>query len=81
MAFIEYSIGTGTLSIGAGAPAFVPGPQGGVVALEVDDFDALIKKLKDSNVKFVMEAMDTGACHMALVEDPEGNRVMVHKKK
>ena len=45
MAFIEYSIGTGTLSIGAGAPAFVPGPQGGVIAFEVDDFDALVKKL------------------------------------
>lgn len=81
MAFIEYQIGSGYMSIGAGAEAFKPGPQGGVIALEVDDFDALVKKLKDSNVKFVMEAMDTGACRMALVEDTEGNRVMVHKRK
>jgi predicted enzyme related to lactoylglutathione lyase len=81
MAFIEYAIGSGFMSIGAGAEAFKPGSQGGVIVFEVDDFDAFVKKLKDSQVKFVMEPMDTGACHIALVEDPDGNRVMVHKKK
>ena len=38
MGMIEYSIGTGTLSIGSGAPIFKPAKDGGAVALEVEDF-------------------------------------------
>ncbi len=81
MAFVEYQIGPHYLAVGMGAPAFTPGASGGVVAFEVADFPAAIEKLKSAAAKFVMEAHDTGACHMAVVEDPAGNRIMIHKRK
>ena len=78
---IEYDIGTSTLAIGAGAPNFKPGKSGPTAALEVADFKAAVKKLKDKKVKFLMEPMDTPVCHMALVEDPDGNQIMIHQRK
>lgn len=81
MAFIEYEIGASTLVIGAGAPNFNPGPNGAVVTLEVSDFDAAIADLRKASVKFIMEPQDTGVCHMAMVADPDGNHLMIHKKK
>ncbi len=81
MAFIEYLIGDSAIAIGKGAPNFKPGLTGGTLALEVDDFDVMIKKLKDRKVTFLMEPHDTGVCHMALIHDTEGNQLMIHKKK
>lgn len=37
--FVEDDIGPSTLSIGNGAPDWIPSPEGGSVGLEVDDFD------------------------------------------
>lgn len=81
MAFIEYEVGPHTLSIGAGAPNFKPGPQGGIIAFEVRDFDAAMQRLRGAGAAFVMEPQDTGACHMALISDPDGNYLMIHKRK
>ncbi|HEY0908501.1 MAG TPA: VOC family protein [Candidatus Paceibacterota bacterium] len=81
MAFVEYEIGSGTLSIGSGAENFKPGPNGGMVAFEVEDFEAAVAKLKAEKVKVLMDAMDTGACHMVIAADPDGNCFMIHKKK
>src|SRR4051812_23895099 len=80
-AFIEYEFGPDTLCIGMGAPNFRPGKQGPTAALEVDDFDGFMKKLKSSGVKFLMEKQDTPICYMALVEDPDGNQIMIHHRK
>ncbi len=81
MAFVEYAIGASTLVIGAGAPNLNSGPNGAVVTLEVADFDAAIADLRKAETKFIMEPQDTGACHMALITDPDGNYLMIHKKK
>lgn len=80
-AFIEYEIGPDTLAIGMGAPSFKPGKTGGTVALEVEDFDAAVAELKAKNVKMLMEPHDNPSCHMVLVEDPDGNQLMIHKRK
>ena len=80
-AFIEYEIGPSTLAIGAGAPTFSPGKNGATVAFEVDDFDRAIKELKTEKIKFMMEAYDGPVCNMALIEDPDGNRMMIHRRK
>ncbi len=79
--FIEYYMGDHTLAIGKGAPSFNPGKTGPGVALEVEDFDAAVKDLKDAGTKFLMEPHETGVCHMVLVEDPDGNQIMIHKRK
>ncbi len=81
MAFVEYEIGPHTLAIGKGAENFKVGMTGATVALEVDDFDAMIKKLKDHKVKFILEPHETGGCHMSIVNDPDGNQIMIHKRK
>ena len=49
-------------------------------ALEVEDFDAAIATLKAENVKFRMEPMDCPACRMAMVFDPDGNTICIHKR-
>ena len=81
MAFIEYEIGSHTLAIGKGAPNFTTGKTGATVALEVDDMDAMIKNLKEHSCMFLMECHDSGVCSMALIADPEGNQIMIHKRK
>ncbi len=81
MGFIEYEIGPHVLAIGAGAPLMKPGATGGTVAFEVADFDVAVKKLKESGAKFVMEPHNAGPCNMVLIEDPDGNRIMIHKRK
>lgn len=81
MGFIEYDIAAGTLAIGSGAPLFKPSSDGGAIALEVEDFEAAIIRLKKKDCKFHMEPNETPVCRMAVISDPDGNFIMVHKRK
>jgi predicted enzyme related to lactoylglutathione lyase len=75
----EYDIGLGTLSIGS-APGWKPSPDGCSVALEVEDFDAAIAHLRANGVKFRMEPFPTPVCRMAMIFDPDGNTICIHKR-
>jgi predicted enzyme related to lactoylglutathione lyase len=77
----EYEIGPGALAIGCAPGMFKPSPDGCSVALEVEDFDAAVAALKQHNVTFRLEPMDTPVCRMAMVFDPDGNTLCVHKRK
>lgn len=79
--FVEYDIGAGTLAIGFGAPNFKPGVGGATVALEVEDFPAALQHLRSTGVPFFMEQVETRVCFMAAISDPDGNVLMVHKRK
>jgi predicted enzyme related to lactoylglutathione lyase len=79
--FIEYECGPDTLAIGAGAPGFNPGPNGATTALELEDFEESVAMLKKANVKFLVEPMETPVCSMAIFSDPDGNNLMIHKRK
>jgi len=79
--FVEYDIGPGTLAIVNGAPDWKPSPGGGSVGLEVEDFDAAIARLRSSGCPFRLEPMETPVCHMAVVSDPDGNFVTIHRRK
>lgn len=81
MGWVEYDIGPSTLSIGNGAPDWKPSPEGGSVGLEVDDFNAAIQRLKSNGIKFRVEPMETPVCHIAVVHDPDGNSLCIHKRK
>jgi len=81
MAWVEYDIGPHTLSIGNGAPDWKPSPGGGSVGLEVDDFEAAVKQLKLSGVPFRLEPIQTPVCQMAVIADPDGNSITLHKRK
>ena len=81
MGMIEYDIGPGTLAIGCGAPLFKPAADGGAIALEVEDFSAAISRLQAHQVRFASEAYETPVCHMATIADPDGNYLIIHKRK
>lgn len=78
--WIEYNIGEGTLAIGC-SPEWKPSSDGASVALEVDDFDAMVKKLKAAGVTFRIEPMNFPGCSMAAFYDPDRNVVTIHHKK
>ena len=80
MQWTEYNIGSGTLSLGAGAPDWHPRSDGCSVGLEMENFDAAIAELKSKGVKVKMEPFPTGVCHMALISDPDGNTICIHKR-
>ena len=48
---------------------------------EVENFDDAIAHLKQHNVKFRMEPMECPPCRMAMVFDPDGNSICIHKRK
>ena len=80
--WVEYDIGAGCLSLMAGGGKdWPPSPYGTAAALEVDDFQGYVDKLRAAKVKFVFEPMETPVCWMVTVADPDGNRVMIHKRK
>lgn len=80
-AFVEYYLGADTLALGFGSDEFRPGKTGATVALEVSDFDAWVQKLKKAKVRFLMECFDTPVCRMVLIQDTEGNQLMLHERK
>ena len=81
MGWVEYEVGTGVFAIGSGAEMFKPSVDGGTIAFEMEDFEEAIRELKGSGCKFVFEAMETPVCRMAGVLDPDGNAIIVHKRK
>jgi predicted enzyme related to lactoylglutathione lyase len=79
--WIEYGIGKDTLAIANVGDTWRPSDQGTGAALEVEDFDATIKELKGANIPFTAEAFETPVCHVAVVQDPDGNKLMIHQLK
>ena len=79
--WIEYAIGNETLAIANVGEQWTPSDQGTGAALEVEDFDDAIKRLKDRHVRFAAEPFETPCCHMAVVQDPDGNKLIIHKLK
>ena len=79
--WIEYSVGDDTLAIANVGEQWLPSDQGTGAAFEVEDFEDAIKRLKDRHVRFAAEPFETPCCHMAVVQDPDGNKLMIHKLK
>ncbi len=79
--WIEYTVGQDTLAIANVRDMWRPSDQGTGAAFEVEDFDDAIKRLKDRHVRFAAKPFETPCCHMAVVQDPDGNKLMIHKLK
>lgn len=79
--WVEYDIGAGTLCIGNGLTDRKPSAGGGSVGLKVEDFDEAVARLRSSGCIFVLEPLETPVCHMAVVSDPDGNSMMIHRRK
>lgn len=81
--WIEYGVGKDTLAITnvSVSDPWRPSDQGTSVALEMEDFDAAIAELKKANARFAAEPFETPVCHIAVLQDPDGNKLMIHKLK
>ena len=49
-------------------------------ALHVDDVASARAELEAKGVQFQGETFDTGVCHMAFFNDPDGNDLMLHRR-
>jgi predicted enzyme related to lactoylglutathione lyase len=79
--FAEFETGNLTLSIIDAAKMGMehrssPAP----VALHVDDVAQARAHLEEAGVAFRGDVLDTGVCHMAFFEDPDGNALMLHHR-
>ena len=77
--WVEYEFGPYALALGA-APGFKPSPDGCAAALEVESFDSAIDHLRAHKIKFRMEPFATPVCRMAMIFDPDGNTICIHKR-
>jgi len=79
--WIEYDLGTTSFAISNMAKEnWKPSADGPIVAFEVVDFDAAIAELKAKKIPFEHEPMETPVCWMAIIADPDGNKLTVHKR-
>jgi predicted enzyme related to lactoylglutathione lyase len=79
-AWMEYDVGPTTIGVGC-HPAWQPSREGTTVAFEVANFDDAYGTLKNRGVVFDMEKTETPVCWMAQFRDPDGNKLVIHKRK
>ena len=79
--WVEYSLGNNTLAIASVGPQWLPSDQGTGAALEVEDFAETINYLKDLKIPFTTEPFESPCCRMAVIADPDGNNIVIHKLK
>ncbi len=79
--WIEYDVGGATFAITTMEMGRTPGAPGAVTAFEVDNLEAEIARLKSHAVTFILEPVETPVCHLAVIADPDGNHLVVHKRK
>lgn len=78
--YVEYDVGSSTLAIGK-SDLWKPSEDGASVALEVEDFDEVMKVLKEKGVTIAMGPHDFPSCQMVVIRDPDMNKITLHKKK
>jgi predicted enzyme related to lactoylglutathione lyase len=75
----EYPIGNGTLALACVGEQWKPSNDGTSAALEVDNLEAAIARLEERKVSY--HKVDSPVCRMAIIEDPDGNKLIIHKLK
>jgi predicted enzyme related to lactoylglutathione lyase len=79
--WIEYDLGPSTFAISnMSSEDWKPSKDGPAIAFEVEDFDAAVARLRANNVKFTLDPFETPVCRMAIVLDPDGNSICIHKR-
>jgi predicted enzyme related to lactoylglutathione lyase len=79
--FAEFETGNLTLSLINGeAMGIGHHVNRNAIALHVEDVEAARRTLEERGVEFQGEVLDTGVCHMAFFNDPDGNALMLHRR-
>jgi catechol 2,3-dioxygenase-like lactoylglutathione lyase family enzyme len=55
-------------------------PNNHPIALRVDDVEAARAELQSRGVEFKGDILDSGVCHQAFFEDPDGNVLGLHHR-
>jgi predicted enzyme related to lactoylglutathione lyase len=50
------------------------------IALHVEDVEAARAELESRGVTFIGDTIDSGVCHQALFQDPDGNSLDIHNR-
>ncbi|HEU0310971.1 MAG TPA: VOC family protein [Sphingomicrobium sp.] len=80
--WVEFDLpGGGCLAITTVSESQPSARAGGMIAFEVDDLPATIAELKSKGVTLTAEDIDSPVCRMAVIEDPDGNAIILHKLK
>jgi predicted enzyme related to lactoylglutathione lyase len=74
----EYPIGTGVIAI-ASVGDWQPSDEGTAAALEVESLEDAIVRLKEHKISY--EEVESPVCRMAIIQDPDGNKLIIHKLK
>jgi predicted enzyme related to lactoylglutathione lyase len=51
------------------------------VAFEVDNLEETVSSLKEAGVTFLADHIESPFCDFALIADPDGNAITIHKRK
>ena len=51
------------------------------MGFEVDNPEAEIERLKSQGVPVLMEVREGALCRFGMIADPDGNRILIHKRK
>jgi predicted enzyme related to lactoylglutathione lyase len=79
--YAEFETGNLTLSVlDAEKMGLEHVPVRSGIALHVDDVAAARATLEERGVSFARDTLDTGVCHMAIFDDPDGNLLMLHHR-
>jgi catechol 2,3-dioxygenase-like lactoylglutathione lyase family enzyme len=77
----EFETGNLTLQVmDSSAVGIEFAPSKHPIALHVDDVEATRSELEEQGIEFKGQTIDSGVCHMALFEDPDGNTLMLHHR-
>ena len=78
---VEFETGTVTLALVASDRLGIEfQPHKVPIALQVDDVEAARAELEARGVKFHGDIIDSGVCHQAIFEDPDGNTLDLHHR-
>lgn len=58
-----------------------PRPGGGAAAFAVEDLAAAMEELGGQGVTVVFPIQESPICHLACIENPDGNHVWLHQRK
>lgn len=84
MRWAEFDAGNATLvlndpeTLGVGLTART---GGAAAALAVEDLPAAMDELQGKEVTVVFPIQESPICHLACIEDPDGNHVWLHQRK
>ncbi len=77
--WIEYAVGDDTLAIANVGEQWTPSNEGTSAALEVENLEEAIAEFEQRKIAY--DKVDSPVCRMAIIEDPDGNKLIIHKLK